>query len=78
MMMVWLIVLGGINVVLVVLLAVLLRRESQVERECHEASVQALASAVDHLVARNNLLLGELVRRQGRKRMRSDESSRSL
>ena len=45
----------------------------------HEASLHTLAAAVDHLVAHNNLLVGE-VTRQRQRRMRSESmgSSRSL
>jgi hypothetical protein len=45
----------------------------------HEASLHTLAAAVDHLVAHNNLLVGELTRRRQRKAcLTRKESSRSL
>jgi hypothetical protein len=43
----------------------------------HEASLHTLAAAVDHLVAHNNLLVGEVTRRRQRK-VRAQDSCRSL
>jgi hypothetical protein len=42
----------------------------------HEASLHTLSAAVDHLVAHNNLLVGEVTRRQ--RKVRKQGSSRSL
>ncbi len=80
MMLVSLMVLGGINVVLVVLVAVLLLRQNRVERENHEASMQALKTAMDHLIGRNNVLMGEIMRRRYMRRSLSEsgDSTRSL
>jgi hypothetical protein len=44
----------------------------------HEASLHTLAAAVDHLVTHNNLLVGELTRRQRKACLMRKESSRSL
>ena len=63
---------------LAVLVALLLLREKRVERECHEASVQALTTAMDHLIGRNNVLMGEIMRRRYMRRSLSGDSTRSL
>ncbi len=80
MMLVSLMVLGGINVVLGVLVAVLLLRQNRVERENHEASMQALTTGMDHLIGRNNVLMGEIMRRRYKRRSLSEsgDSTRSL
>ncbi len=80
MMLVCFVVMGGINVVLVVLVALLLLRENRVERENHEASLQALTTAMDHLIGRNNVLMGEITRRRYMRRSISEsgDSTRSL
>ncbi len=80
----WVVIVGCIiNSGLVLLMGLVSwRREAQAMALVgeHEASLHTLAAAVDHLVAHNNLLVGEVTRRRQHRRVRSESkgSSRSL
>ncbi len=82
----WVVILGCIinsGLVLLMGLVVVLqwRREAHAMALVgeHEASLHTLAAAVDHLVAHNNLLVGEVTRRRQRRvRSESKGCSRSL
>ena len=57
-----------------VLLAGLVVKVLRGGRDSQEASVHTLASAVDHLMARNNVLMGEIVRHRAMRRSLSGGS----
>jgi hypothetical protein len=74
---------SGLVVLMGLVMALQWRREAHAMALVgeHEASLHTLAAAVDHLVAHNNLLVGEVTRRRRQhRRVRSEStgSSRSL